>query len=128
VALTIADTDVLIDALRGREPGRSRIESELKSGFLATTSITLFELWSGAQSSGEEEKVNRLLSSMEILPLDETAGREAARVRRELEEAGTPIGTADYLIAGICLSRSAVLLTRNADHFQRVPGLVLSAG
>ncbi len=36
-----------------------------------------------------------------------------------------PIGTADYLIAGICLTRGGVLLTRNRDHFERVSGLNL---
>lgn len=32
------------------------------------------------------------------------------------------MGMPDYLIAGVCVSRSAVLLTRNRKHFQRVPG------
>ena len=32
---------------------------------------------------------------------------------------------ADYLIAGICLERGAILLTRNLDHFERVDGLKL---
>lgn len=125
MALIVADTDVLIEALRGREPHRSRIERELKSGRLVTTVITVFEFWSGVKSDDEKVKIERLLSALETLPLDETAGREAARVRRDLEQAGTPIGTADYLIAGICLSRSAALLTRNQNHFQRVPELVL---
>ncbi len=34
---------------------------------------------------------------------------------------------ADYLIAGICLSRNAMLLTRNRAHFERIPGLHLAA-
>jgi predicted nucleic acid-binding protein len=32
---------------------------------------------------------------------------------------------ADYLIAGVCLAHSAILLTRNRKEFGRVPGLVL---
>jgi len=39
---------------------------------------------------------------------------------------GTPIGMADYLIAGICLARGARLLVRNRSHFERVPGLELA--
>ena len=34
---------------------------------------------------------------------------------------------ADYLIAGICLDRNAILLTRNRDHFERVQGLSLGS-
>jgi len=43
-----------------------------------------------------------------------------------LEAEGLPIGMADYLIAGICLSRSAELLPRNRDHFSRIGALKLS--
>ena len=32
---------------------------------------------------------------------------------------------ADCLIAGICIARSAALLTRNVSHFARIPGLAL---
>jgi predicted nucleic acid-binding protein len=49
----------------------------------------------------------------------------AAEVRRSLEQKGQGIGLADYLIAGVCLSRRAMLLTRNHAHFARVPGLSL---
>jgi predicted nucleic acid-binding protein len=33
---------------------------------------------------------------------------------------------ADYTIAGTCLAHSAILLTRNREHFERVPGLTLA--
>jgi predicted nucleic acid-binding protein len=47
----------------------------------------------------------------------------AAAARQDLEGKGEGIGMADYRIAGICLSRSAILLTRNRRHYERVPGL-----
>lgn len=124
MALTVADSDVLIDALRGREAARDRIAFELRSGTLATTSITLFELRSGSlKAAGAAEAVEALLRPLAILPVDEAAAVRAAEVRRALERSGEPIGMADYLIAGICLSRSAQLLTRNRKHFERVAGL-----
>jgi len=46
-------------------------------------------------------------------------------VRRTLEAGGEGIGMAEYLIAGICLSRSGLLLTRNREPFGRVRGLSL---
>ena len=123
--MIVADSDVLIDFLRGREPSTSRVALEIRAGRLATTAINEFELLSGGRSRPQREKTRRLLAALSILPLDSRAGRAAAAVRRELEAGGQGIATADYLIAGVCLSRSTILLTRNRSHFERVPGLML---
>jgi predicted nucleic acid-binding protein len=40
--------------------------------------------------------------------------------------AGRKKGMADYLVAGVCLAHRGVLLTRNLDHFARVPDLTIS--
>lgn len=123
--MIVADSDVLIDALRGHSPVAERISLELTTGALATTSVTAFELLSGARTDAALARVRTLLDALTILPLDESASDRAADVRRTLEAAGSPIGMADYLIAGICLTRSALLLTRNRAHFERVEGLSL---
>jgi len=124
--MIVADTDVLIDFLRGSGPMADRVALELRHG-LATTVISAFELWAGALGSPRKERaVETLLDALAILPLGTEEARCAAGVRRDLETAGRPIGMADSLIAGTCLSRGAVLLTRNRGHFERVPGLKLS--
>ena len=123
--MIVADSDVLIDALRGRQPAARRVAELLKSGSLATTAISVFELLSGAKRPAERTKVERLLGPLVVLPFDDRAGLAAAEARRTMETSGAGIGIADYLIAGICLARSATLFTRNRDHFQRVPGLTL---
>ncbi len=127
MAMTVADTDILIDALRGKEPARGRVDQELKAGRLATTSITSFELLSGARSNAQSEKIQLLLAALTIFPLDSETSEAAASIRRDLESTGKGIGMADYLIAGICLVQRVPLLTRNRRHFQRIPGLVLAA-
>ncbi|HUP52382.1 MAG TPA: type II toxin-antitoxin system VapC family toxin [Longimicrobiales bacterium] len=124
--MIVADTDVLIDALRGRSPAAERIGLELETGGLATTAVSAFELRSGAKSAQAAGAIETLLAAMTILPFDERAADRAAQARRELDSAGTPIGMADYIIAGTCLAHSAILLTRNRRHFERVPGLTLS--
>ncbi len=123
--MMIADSDILIDYLRGREPGHGRIRLEVATGHLATTAINSFELLSGVTGDGSRKKVSSLLAALHIVPFDAKAGEHAAEVRRQLEAEGKPIGTADYLIAGVCLAQSATLLTRNRSHFARVPGLRL---
>lgn len=126
MALTVADTDVLIDALRGREPSASRARAGLIDGSLHTTSVNAFELLSGARSPDERDAVDRLLGAMSILPLDATAAEHAAACRRGLEAAGRTIGMGDQLIVGICLGRAATLLTRDRRHLDRVEGLVVA--
>jgi predicted nucleic acid-binding protein len=125
MALTVADSDVLIDALRGREPSATRVREGLRDGTLATTAVNAFELQSGARTALEQEAVAGLLGAMSILPLDAAPAERAARCRRDLEASGRTIGMGDLLIAGICLDRSAVLLTRSRSHFDQVAGLVV---
>lgn len=126
--MIVADSDVLIDALAGREPSKSQIEEALLRGNLATTAISLFELESGVRSPAASEAVHALCHALPVYVVDSDAAREAARVRRDLEAQGTPIGMAAYLIAGVCLSRGARLLTRNIAHFGRVANLALVEG
>lgn len=64
-----------------------------------------------------------LLRPMQILPFDSECAAHAARIRVELEAAGTPIGPHDTLIAATALRYQATLVTRNVREFSRVPGL-----
>jgi predicted nucleic acid-binding protein len=121
--MMVADSDVLIDFLRGHSPWAKRIRLELKTGQLATTAINRFELLSGAKNIAEQEKVSRLLAAMTVLGFSAEASERAAEAQRTLEKKGQAIGMADCLIAGVCLANGGVLLTRDTEHFERVPGL-----
>jgi len=123
--MMVADTDVLVDYLRGAAPYAERIELEIKTGHLATTAITAFELRQGARSSRQQSAVALLLDALTILPLDAAGADNAATARRMLLERGADIGMADSLIAGTVIAHGGVLLTRNRKHFERVEGLKL---
>ena len=64
-----------------------------------------------------------LLRPMQILPFDSECAAHAARIRAELEAAGSPIGPHDTLIAATALRYQATLVTRNVREFSRVQGL-----
>ena len=95
--MIVADTDVLIDFLAGREPAAARVARELERSNLWTTVITRFEMLSGARGAREMQIVSGLLDSVKIAPLDISAADRAAAVRRALERKGVGIGMADSL-------------------------------
>jgi len=123
--MIVADTDVLIDFLRGRGEVARRVAIELESRSFGTTAITAFELRSGVRTARERDAVNTLLEAMTILPFGAEEARVAADVRRQVESRGQPIGMADYMIAAVCMAADGVLLSRNRKHFERIEGLKL---
>ena len=46
-------------------------------------------------------------------------------MRTALERRGQPIGNLDLMIAAHALAEDSVVITNNAEEFQRVPGLAL---
>jgi tRNA(fMet)-specific endonuclease VapC len=65
----------------------------------------------------------QLLEPMLHLPFDRECAAIAARLRVELEAAGTPIGPHDTLIAATALRHQATLVTRNVREFSRAADL-----
>jgi predicted nucleic acid-binding protein len=126
VALTVADTDALIDFLAGRGAAADVVSVRLAQGALATTAISRFELLAGVRSARQERAVRRLLGALRTLPLDGAGADRAARIRRDLQREGQGIGMADSLIAGIVMAHDGNLLTRNRQHFARIEGLTLA--
>ena len=69
-----------------------------------------------------ERRVIRTAQRGQVAP---SPAATAARTRAHLEQAGTPIGPIDTLIAGIALAHDLTLVTRNTREFERVLGLKL---
>jgi tRNA(fMet)-specific endonuclease VapC len=124
--MIIADTDVLIDFLRGRGGGAKRVALELETRSFSTTAINAFELRSGARTAKQKAAIDGLLDAMTLLSFGPEEAQVAAELRQQLESQGQAIGMADYMIAAICVVNGGVLLTRNRKHFERVEGLKLS--
>ena len=124
------DTNAVITALNDRSsPVRRKIEAAITSGeTLAISSIVLFELRYGAVKSARPERnlqriADFLAGPIEILPFEPADAEEAGDIRAALEQAGTPIGPYDVLLAGQARRHDALLVTANEREFARVPRL-----
>ncbi len=91
--------------------------------------IVIYELEVGIAKSTMPDKrrqqLQKLISSVNLLPFGLKDARRAAQIRADLERLGTPIGAYDILIAATALAHGATLVTHNKREFRRVDGLVL---
>lgn len=123
--LVVADTDLVIDFLRGSDPGASFVGERLREGRLRVTAITAFELRLGSGFFRRKGRIDLLLADR-TLPLDALAAVHAGDVFVSLAGKGQGIGVKDALVAGTCRRFGFPLATRNTRHFERVPGLSLA--
>lgn len=121
----VVDTDLVIDYLRGKGQGVAVVRDLVRTGRLRLTAVSGFELRVGSDFLSRRGNIMALFRHRTI-PLDLQAALNAGQVASQLKAAGTPIGFADYLQAGICLRHGLPLATRNSKHFNRVDGLELA--
>lgn len=121
------DTNVCAELLRGRAPRVSKRLRRFALDEIAISSITLAELQCGVAKSARPARHELLLAQFcapfAIPAFDTLAAETYGRVRAGLEQAGTPIGPLDTLIAAHALALGATLVTNNQREFSRVAGL-----
>ena len=122
----LLDTNILSDLVRHPQGViAQRITREGEKN-ISTSIVVAAELRFGAEKSGSESLTTQLeiiLSAIDTLPLEEPVDRQYARLRKYLEDRGTPIGPNDMLIAAHALALNCTVITANDREFSRVPGL-----
>lgn len=124
----LLDTNILSSLLKQPSGAVASRICSVGEDAICTSIIVACELrYSAAKKDSPtlSGKVEQLLSTVEVLPLDEDADGKYAQLRAALEKAGTPIGANDYLIAAHALSLELTLVTDNIGEFSRVPGLTM---
>lgn len=122
----LLDTNICIYAIKQR-PAQvvARLREHAAQG-LGISSISVAELFFGAAKSGSSNNLAALrqfLEPLEIADFDLAAAEVYGRSRLALEQAGTPIGPLDTLIAAHAMALDVTLVTNNTREFERVPGL-----
>ena len=127
----LLDTNAVIALLKSQPAGvRRRLRRAVSRGAsIGVSSVVLYELWYGVARSGRRrdnaERLRVFLSgNIDVVPFDEQDAVTAGDLRATLENAGTPIGPYDLLIAAQALRSGATLVTANISEFARVRGLV----
>ncbi len=120
------DTNILSDLVRNPQGTIATQITKAGENTVCTSIIAAAELRYGAIQSNSAtlaERIDLILSALEILPLETPADRHYASLRHHLTHQGTPIGPNDLLIAAHALANDLTVITANVGEFSRVPGL-----
>lgn len=124
----ILETTFLIDLERERLEGRNgsaRAFLELHAPYrLLITGVVAGELAAGV-SLGRHEVWEDFIRPFRILPLTREVSWEYGAAYRYLQQQGRLIGANDLWIAAAGLAYHVPVVTRNAEHFRRVPRLAV---
>ena len=124
----VLDTNTLIYFFKGEGDVALKLLTKSPQD-IGIPAIVLFELEVGIAKSSSPKKrrqqLAELVSIVKVLPFGGKEAKAAAAVRVQLENAGSPIGPHDTLIAGTTLANGSILVTRNTREFGRVAGLQL---
>ena len=125
----LLDTNIIVGYLRDRPGKRELIKKLFTEGDFTVSLITYGELEYGARKAKEYKtekgKVDQCFVDLgiETLPLKKTTMEIFAKTKRNLELKGSGLDDFDLLIGSTALENNIVLVTDNAKHFNRLPGL-----
>lgn len=123
----LLDTNAVI-ALLNRQPDFIAKLTHYSPQDFGLSSIVLFELHYGAEKSQRKAENLAKIAKLpfEIVPFAAADAQIAGKIRAELAQQGTPIGSYDVQIAAQAISRELILITHNVKEFQRVSGLTFA--
>jgi predicted nucleic acid-binding protein len=119
--MLILDSDVLIEILRkGSHRGAEALETlKALDDDIVTTAINIHEVLYGLVKRGKHLPD---LMRMRALPYTREDASLSANLEIHAEQAGTPSGRTDTMIAAVAINNNAKLYTFNRSHFQSFTG------
>lgn len=120
--LVVADSSFYIRALRSKRQPFHEMERLGEQVEWATTGMIVLEVCRGLRDPVVRKKFTARYSTMIYLPTPHGVWEYAAELAWTLDRRGDIIPAQDVVIAAVCLSRGARLLTHDA-HFGTIPGL-----
>jgi predicted nucleic acid-binding protein len=129
-AMTILDSTIIIDYLKGRQAAIQLIRELLANGNrLKTTAFNYYEVYFGEiafeKTAQKIQETIFFLDSLEILFPTLNSFKKSANIRLVLQKKGKTIAPTDLFIAGITLTEGETLCTQNGKHFAEIPEIKL---
>ena len=121
----LVDTSIIIDFFRKKKKSKSILWKVKDSSKCSMSSITLFELLSGAKNEQHFEDIKIISNWIETICLDDEIAKLSAMIYRDLKKGNQLIEFRDIFIAATAQHHQFFLATLNVKHFDRIQGIVL---
>jgi tRNA(fMet)-specific endonuclease VapC len=124
----LLDTNIVSDLVRNPQGKVAERIRKVGESQVCTSIIVAAELRYGATKKGSprlSSQLEAVLGALEILPFETPADGAYGVVRTSPEQAGTPIGANDLLIAAQAVALGYTVVTDNDKEFGRVKDLPL---
>ncbi len=123
--MTVIDTSLFIDAQRGREPARQRLDELLRNPEdLAISAMTVLEVFAAPRMSAEWSRFYiKVFGAVEILDLDSEAAQEGARLARDMARRGFKLHNSDAAVAGCAARAGASVIVAADGDFTELRGI-----
>ena len=125
--MTLLDTDVCVELLRGNKNVLKRIEK--CNDDIGISFITVGELFYGVYKSKYIENnlllLEEFILSVTIIESNYQIMKEFGIIKSKLYKQKTIITDADIIIAATCIVTCEKLITGNIRHYNRIDGLII---
>jgi tRNA(fMet)-specific endonuclease VapC len=128
--LYMLDTNICSYILKNHPASVRTHFNKVGADALSISTVVLAELYYGAARHPKcvaiRKEIDNFTSRLALIAWDEAAAEQYGLIRSFLEKQGTPIGAMDMMIAAHARSLKATLVSNNARHFEKIPGLLLA--
>jgi tRNA(fMet)-specific endonuclease VapC len=118
------DTDIASYIIKGPSPAIEARLAQIEPSMVCVSAITRAELLYGLKRLAPNHRlhiaVRQFLKIVRSLAWDSEAADFYAEIRHQLVTAGQVIGDMDMMIAAHSLAKTAVLVTNNTRHYERI--------
>ncbi len=119
----VIDTNIFIEYLRTKNKLNTTLQRLPDVSELYVSSVTIYELFTGANTEQKKEEIKILTSDLILLPFNYETAIKSAEIYNNLKSKNQLIEFRDIFIGATAIVNNLPILTLNKKDFERIIGI-----